>query len=82
MRDREWVTRQIRRIREAYNRGDIISIQINNDASGGYFYFYDPHGDHGMRCDVSISLDIDDTIKVITGMRFGNPKIMPTLEIN
>lgn len=82
MRDKEWINRQIRKIREAYNRGDIISIEINNDASGGYFHFYDPHGDHGMRCDVAISLDIDDTIKAIAGMRLGNPNILKTLKIS
>lgn len=82
MRDKDWVTRQIRRIREAYNRGDIISIEIFHDASGGYFHFYDPNGYHGTRCDVAISLDMDDTIKVLAGMRLGNHKLLRTLEID
>lgn len=60
---------RIRKIREAYNVCKIQSITLNSDGSGAEFIYTDPVGDHGMPCLMSSSLNIEDTMKAISGMR-------------
>lgn len=73
--------RSIRKIREAYNICKIQSITFFRDGSGAEFIYTDPVGDHGMPCLMSSSLNIEDTMKAIAGMRLKIGDIPTTLKI-
>ena len=73
--------RRIRKIREAYNICKIQSITFNSDGSGAEFIYTDPVGDHGLPCLMSSSLNIEDAIKAIAGMRLNIGDIPTTLKI-
>ncbi len=73
--------RIIRKIREAYNTCKIQSITLFRDGSGAEFIYTDPVGDHGMPCLMSSSLNIEDTMKAIAGMRLKIGDIPTTLKI-
>lgn len=73
--------RIIRKIREAYNVCKIQSIILFRDGSGAEFIYTDPVGDHGMPCLMSSSLNIEDTMKAMAGMRLKIGDIPTTLKI-
>ena len=73
--------RRICKIREAYNVCKIQSITFFRDGSGAEFIYTDPVGDHGMPCLMSSSLNIEDTMKAIAGMRLKIGDIPTNLKI-
>lgn len=73
--------RVIRKIREAYNLRKIRSITFFRDGSGANFLYTDPVGDHGLPCLMSSSLNIEDTMMAIAGMRLKIGDIPTTLDI-
>jgi hypothetical protein len=73
--------RIIRKIREAYNVCKIQSITLFRDGSGAEFIYTDPVGNHGMPCLMSSSLNIEDTMKAMAGMRLRIGDIPTTLKI-
>lgn len=73
---------RIRKIREAYNVCKIQSITLNSDGSGAEFIYTDPVGDHGMPCLMSSSLNIEDAMKAISGMRLKIADIPTRLKID
>ncbi len=73
--------RRIRKIREAYNVCKVQSITLNRGGSGAEFIYTDPVGDHGLPCLMSSSLNMEDTIQAISGMRLKIADIPTTLKI-
>lgn len=61
--------RRIRKIREAYNVCKVQSVTFYKDGSGAEFIYTDPVGDHGTPCQMSSSLNMQDAIQAISGMR-------------
>ena len=61
---------RIEKVREALNNGKCLSVEFYKAASGARFDFIDPHGDHGLPCDWSMSFPIEEAIQIISGFRF------------
>lgn len=60
----------IKKVREALNNGKCLSVEFYKDGSGARFHFIDPHGDHGLPCDWSMSFSINEAMQIISGFRF------------
>lgn len=73
--------RRIVKIRKAYNHCKIQSITFFRDGSGAEFIYTDPVGDHGLPCLMSSSLNIEDAMEAIAGMRLKIGDIPTTLMI-
>lgn len=73
--------RVIRKIREAHNLCKIQSITFFRDGSGVEFIYTDSVGDHGLPCLMSSSLNIEDAMEAISGMRLKIGDIPTTLKI-
>ena len=72
---------RVRKLREAYNVCKIQSITFFRDGSGAEFIYTDPVGDHGLPCLMSSSLNIEDAMEAIAGMRLKIGDIPTTLKI-
>lgn len=60
----------INKVREALENGKCLKVEFYRDGSGAAFHIIDPHGDHGMPCEVSISLRIKEAMQAVIGFRF------------
>ena len=67
----------IKKVREALSNGKCLSVDFYKDGSGASFHFIDPHGDHGLPCDILMSFSIEEAIQCISGFRFGQHKFKP-----
>ena len=79
--DKQTKLRRINKIRQAYNLCKIDSITFYKDGSGAEFIYTDPTGDHGLPCLMSSSFNMEDAIKIISGMRLKIGDIPTTLDI-
>lgn len=61
---------RIDKVREALENKRFLKVEFYKDGSGAYFHIIDPHGDHGLPCDLAISLPIAEAMQVISGFRF------------
>lgn len=57
----------IDKVREALTNEKCFSVEFFSDGSGATFHIIDPPGDHGIPCDVSISLRIDEAMQAANG---------------
>lgn len=80
--DKQTIQRRINKVRQAYNNCKVDSITFNKDGSGAEVIYTDPTGDHGLPCLVSSSFNIEDAIKIVSGMRLKIGDIPTTLQIN
>lgn len=64
----------IAKVREALDRGKCLSVDFYKDGSGASFHIIDPHGDHGLPCDISMSFRIDEALQCLSGFRFAQHK--------
>lgn len=60
----------IEKVREALVNGKCFKVEFYKDGSGASFHIIDPTGDHGLPCDLALSLGIDEAIQAISGFRF------------
>lgn len=56
-----------KKVKEAIERNDLLDFRFYPDGSGAQFHIYEPTGYHGLPCDQSISLHIDDAIEAVSG---------------
>lgn len=61
---------RIEKVREALTNGKCLKVEFYRDGSGAAFHIIDPDGDHGLSCDVSILLPIDEAMQAVSGFRF------------
>lgn len=61
---------RIEKVRQALEKGKCLKVEFYKDGSGASFHFIDPHGDHGMPCDWSMSFSIDEAMQIVSGFRF------------
>ena len=61
---------RIEKVRKALETGHCLSVEFYKDGSGAAFHIIDPHGDHGLLCDISMTLSIEEAIMCISGFRF------------
>lgn len=57
------------KVREALTNGKCFKVEFYRDGSGAAFHIIDPHGDHGLPCDVRIHLPINEAIQAVSGFR-------------
>lgn len=79
--DEREVKRRIRKIREAYNRRQVDSIEFDDDGSGIEVFYTDPVGDHGCPCQMYSALSAEYAIELLAGMRLKIADIPTTVEI-
>lgn len=60
----------VNKVREALTNGKCFKVEFYRDGSGAAFHIIDPTGDHGLPCDVHISLRIEDAMQAVCGFRF------------
>ena len=61
---------RIDKVREALENKRCLKVEFYRDGSGAQFHIIDPHGDHGLPCDIAMSFPIAEAMQIISGFRF------------